>query len=101
MSFSSTVKEELSRQLTTARHCQIAEMAAILSLCGRVKISASDHFAIAIHTENLAVARKYFTLLKKTFNIKTDVSVRQGMENRSSRIYSVCIRKHEDAIRVL
>ena len=47
MSFSSTVKEELSRQLTTARHCQIAEMAAILSLCGRVKISASDHFAIA------------------------------------------------------
>ena len=56
MSFSSTVKEELSRQLTTARHCQIAEMAAILSLCGRVKISASDHFAIAIHTENLAVA---------------------------------------------
>ena len=39
MSFSSTVKEELSRQLTTARHCQIAEMAAILSLCGRVKIS--------------------------------------------------------------
>ena len=54
MSFSSTVKEELSRQLTTARHCQIAEMAAILSLCGRVKISASDHFAIAIHTDNLA-----------------------------------------------
>ena len=44
MSFSSTVKEELSRQLTPARHCQIAEMAAILSLCGRVKISASDHF---------------------------------------------------------
>ena len=58
MSFSSTVKEELSRQLTPARHCQIAEMAAILSLCGRVKISASDHFAIGIHTENLAVARE-------------------------------------------
>ena len=75
MSFSSTVKEELSRQLTTARHCQIAEMAAILSLCGRVKISASDHFAIAIHTENLAVARKYFTLLKKTYNIDTDVKI--------------------------
>ena len=78
MSFSSTVKEELSRQLTTARHCQIAEMAAILSLCGRVKISASDHFAIAIHTENLAVARKYFTLLKKTFNITTDVVIRHA-----------------------
>ena len=80
MSFSSTVKEELSRQLTTARHCQIAEMAAILSLCGRVKISASDHFAIAIHTENLAVARKYFTLLKKTFRSEER---RVGKECRS------------------
>ena len=65
MSFSSTVKEELSRQLTTARHCQIAEMAAILSLCGRVKISASDHFAIAIHTENLAVAKKILYIIEK------------------------------------
>ena len=101
MSFSSTVKEELSRQLTPARHCQIAEMAAILSLCGRVKISASDHFAIAIHTENLAVARKYFTLLKKTFNINTDVLIRQGLLPARSRTYVVAVREHEDALRVL
>ena len=101
MSFSSTVKEELSRQLTTARHCQIAEMAAILSLCGRVNISASDHFAIAIHTENLAVARKYFTLLKKTFNINTDVLIRQGLLPARSRTYVVAVREHEDALRVL
>ena len=46
MSFSSSVKDELSRQMPGARHCQIAETAAILSLCGRVKISASDHFWI-------------------------------------------------------
>ena len=101
MSFSSTVKEELSRQLTPARHCQIAEMAAILSLCGRVKISASDHFAIGIHTENLAVARKYFTLLKKTFNIKTDVLIRRGLLPARSMTYVVAVREHADALRVL
>ena len=38
MSFSSRIKDELSRQLSPARHCQIAELAAILSLCGRVQI---------------------------------------------------------------
>ena len=65
MSFSSRVKDELSRQCLGRATCQIAETAAILSLCGRVKISASDHFSIEIHTENVAVARKYFTLLKK------------------------------------
>ncbi len=101
MSFSSSVKEELSRQLSPARHCQIAEIAAIISLCGRIRISEHDRFCIKIHTENSAVARKYFTLLKKTFNINTDVSIRQGMRVRTSRTYTVGIRRHEDALRVL
>ena len=48
MSFSSEVKEELSRHLPTARHCQIAETAAILSLCGQ--ISEKDG-TIRIHRE--------------------------------------------------
>ena len=101
MSFSSSVKDELSRQMPGARHCQIAETAAILSLCGRVKISASDHFWIEIHTENVAVARKYFTLLKKTFNIVTDVSIRRNAYLNKNRTYTVTIREHEDALRVL
>lgn len=101
MSFSSSVKDELSRQMPGARHCQIAETAAILSLCGRVKISASDHFWIEIHTENVAVARKYFTLLKKTFNIRTDVSIRSGINPGRSRTYIVAAREHEEALKVL
>ena len=101
MSFSSNVKDELSRQMPGARHCQIAETAAILSLCGRAKISASDHFWIEIHTENVAVARKYFTLLKKTFNIRTDVSIRSGINPGRSRTYIVAVREHEEALKVL
>ena len=93
--------EELSRQLSRARHCQIAEIAAIISLCGRIQISEYDRFCIKIHTENVAVARKYFTLLQKTFNINTDVSIRQGMGVRRNRVYTVGIRRHQDALRVL
>lgn len=101
MSFSSGVKDELSRQIPPARHCKIAETAAILSLCGRVKISGQDLFSIEIHTENVAVARKYFTLLKKTFNIRTDVSIRSGMNHGRSRTYIVAVREHEEALKVL
>ena len=72
MSFSSEVKEELSRHLPTARHCQIAETAAILSLCGQ--ISEKDG-TIRIQTENAYVARKYFTLLKKTNCIILDINI--------------------------
>ena len=79
MSFSSKVKDELSRQVNPARHCQIAEIAAILSLCGKIKISDQDHFSIEIHTEHVAVARKYFTLIKKTFNICTETSIRKNL----------------------
>ena len=101
MSFSSKVKEELSRQLSPARHCQIAEIAAILSLCGRIQISENNRYRVKIHTENVAVARKYFTLLKKTFNIRTDVSIRSGINPGRSRTYIVAVREHEEALKVL
>lgn len=78
MSFSSEIKEELSRQIPGARHCQLAEIAAILSFCGRVTEEENAVPTLRMHTENLAVARKYFTLLKKTFNIRLDASARQN-----------------------
>ena len=101
MSFSSQIKEELSRQMNPARHCQIAEVAAILSLCGRIQISGDDHYSIKFHTENVTVARKCFTLLKKTFNISTDISIRRNAHLGKNRVYSVCVKQHEDALRVL
>lgn len=101
MSFSSQVKDELSRQISLARHCQIAEIAAILSLCGRIHIAEDDSYSIRIHTENVAVARKYFTLLKKAFNIGTDISIRRNAFLKKNRTYTVVIHKNEDAIRVL
>lgn len=101
MSFSSKIKEELALQESRARHCQIAEIAAIVSLCGKIQISEHDRYCIKIHTENVSVARKYFTLLQKTFNIRTDISIRQGMKVHKSRTYTVVIHCHEDAICVL
>ncbi len=101
MSFSSEVKDELSRQLSQARHCQIAEAAAIISLCGRILISAEDKYCIKIHTENIAVARKYFTLLKKTFHADTEISIKQNVYFKKNKLYTVTVGNHEDAIRIL
>lgn len=102
MSFSSEVKEELSRQLSTARHCQLAEFAALIGMCGDICISAADQYSLRIHTENQSVARKCFTLLQKTFNIRSDVSVRlQKRDGRGNMIFTILVKKHDDAIRVL
>ena len=101
MSFSGEVKEELSRQCSDARHCQIAEIAAILSVCGHVSISPEDEFQVNIQTENISVARKYFTLLKKTFNIEAEIRIRKNIYLKKSDVYRVQVNSHEDTVRSL
>lgn len=100
LSFSGKIKEELSRQWSEARHCQIAELAAIISMCGKVAIDSRENYSIKVRTENVSVARKYFTLLKKTFNIDTENSVAINKANGST-YYTVIIKNHESAIKVL
>ena len=101
MSFSGEVKEELSQKVSTARHCQIAELAAIMGMCGGVVITSGDRYRVKIQTDNLPVARKCFTLLQKIFNIEPEVSIRQHQKPQKTRIYNVLVPKHEDALRVL
>lgn len=101
MSFSSEVKEELSRQTDSARHCQIAQTAAIISMCGRVSISTRDKVFVKIQTESLYVARTWFGLLKKTFGIQGEVSVKIHGVRGQNRTYGVAVKDHEDALRVL
>lgn len=102
MSFSGEVKEELSRQIPEARHCQLAELAAITGMCGSVCISAAGRCRIKFRTENISVARKCFTLLKKAFNICCDVSIyiHKGGKN-STQVYTLLVRDHETAVHIL
>lgn len=100
MSFSGEIKEELGGQISTARHCQIAEISALISMCDSVMIDSNNRYAIKIHTENLIVARKCFTLLEKTFNIRTEISIRKNLI-RQSVSYWIIVKKHEEAIKVL
>lgn len=100
MSFSGNVKEELSEHWSSARHCQIAELAAIFGLCGSIIINSRNEYRVKVHTENKAVARKVFTLIKKTFNIESDISIRRNIQKQSVS-YSVVVKQHQDALRVL
>ncbi len=101
MSFSKDIKEELSKQFSSARHCQIAELAALISLCGRIIITADDRYILKIHTENLTVARKYFTLIKKTFNINTEISIKRNAYLKTSKMHSLVILDNDIVIKVL
>ncbi len=101
MSFSRDVKEELSKQLNSARHCQIAELSALISLCGKVIINEKDKYILKIQTENICVARKYFTLIRKTFNINTENSIRQNLNVKKGAIYTLTVLEHDIVIKIL
>ena len=64
MSFSSEVKEELSRHLGKSRHCQIAELAALIAFDGKVQVSESG-CDLFLDSENELLNTKYDLLLKK------------------------------------
>lgn len=69
MSFSSDVKEELARQHSKAKHCQIAELAAMIMQEGRIVMSPPS---LSFETENPILMEKYVLLMKRAFDI--DVS---------------------------
>ena len=101
MSFSSRVKEELSYQTGSAMHCRIAEIAAILSMCGQIFQEEDGKVSIKIQTENLAVARKYFTFLKKTYNIDVDICIRNHIHTGKSRTYILDVADDYAARKIL
>lgn len=73
MSFSQEVKDELEKQIGAARHCRIAELAVILLSYGHVSVTKTGKKRLLLSTEHETIVRKYFTLLKKTFNIENGV----------------------------
>ncbi|MBQ7050271.1 MAG: DNA-binding protein WhiA, partial [Firmicutes bacterium] len=98
MSFSSKVKEELAGHVSKARHCRMAELAAILGGCARIRLNPPS---IEVQSESSAVVKKVFTLLQKTFNINAKVSVRRSAFLQKNGIYTIVVTNREDVRRIL
>ena len=73
MSFSGDVKEELAKKIPQARHCLIAELVGLFHYCGQIGGSADGQITLGFATERESIVRKGFTLLKKTYNIYTEL----------------------------
>jgi DNA-binding protein WhiA len=100
MSFSSKVKDEVSNHFENARHCNIAELSAMINMCGHID-QKYGNIVVKIQTENINVARKYFLLIKKTFNIDGEVSVKRSSQANSNSIYSVIVKNTIEARKLL
>lgn len=101
MSFSREVKEELGRHKNEARHCRLAELAAILQICGDFGYDKDGNIYLKLETENLTVAEKSFMLVRCTFGIQIDVSVRRNALGRKNTVYFWRVTERKDVEKIL
>lgn len=97
MSFASDVKKELTMLEVHPEHAK-AELAALITMNGTLEQS-DDHIFVTIQTENAAIARRIFSLIKDLFAIKADISVRRRMKLNKNNVYF--IRLNKEAKRIL
>lgn len=99
MSFSADVRKELTAVIGDTRHCIIAEIGGFLLIAGKIEYER-EKFSIQIQIENEAIARKYFTMIKKAFNINTEV-ILMTHKNKNRQTYLLKINNSKDAEKIL
>lgn len=91
MTFSSRIKEELSRTEISDILSAKAETAALVRTMGYVTLKGFNKMEIEFSTENAAVARRIFKLLKTAFDISTQVSVEKTNRLKKHNNYIIKI----------
>lgn len=91
MSFSTEVKNELFHMIPKARHCRIAEICAAIRFIGEVSIQ-EDKKRIVLQTENVTLAKKYYTLLKRTFSGNVMLNIRGQAGAGKIHQYRIIVR---------
>lgn len=84
MSFTSEVKDELSRVTPAKPCCPKAELAALVRVEGTLHITGNERFRLEIATETAPVARKVIKLLHEMYGLKTELTVRRSVLHKTN-----------------
>lgn len=97
LSFAAEVKRELTTLEVHREHAK-AELAALIRMNGSLSL-LNHHFILNVQTENAAIARRIFTLLKDHYDVRSELLVRRKMKLKKNNVYIV--RLKQDTQRVL
>ena len=90
MSFAAQTKKELT-MVESEPCCEKAELSALMRMNGSVQLSSNRKIILDISTENAAIARRIYTLIKKYFQVHTELLVRKKMRLKKNNVYIVRI----------
>lgn len=89
MSFAAQTKKELT-MVQTDGCCERAELSALIRMNGTVALTGK-RVVLDISTENAAISRRIYTLLKRHFTVPTELLVRKKMRLKKNNVYVVRI----------
>lgn len=92
MSFAAETKRELTSIIEESYAGKIAELSALIRMNGSIQLN-NHNVILEIQTENAAIARKIFSLIKITFGITAEVMVRKKMRLKKNNVYIVRVLK--------
>ncbi|GAA2916709.1 DNA-binding protein WhiA [Enterococcus pseudoavium] len=96
MSFAAEVKKELTG-LTVQKNLAQAELAALIRMNGSLSLS-NHQFVLNVQTENAAIARRIFTLLKEHYGVRSELLVRRKMKLKKNNVYIVRLKQETQKI---
>ncbi len=83
MSFTSEVKEELSRVEPVCSHCDRAVLAALVRIEGTLFFSGKDRYRVEIATDTSSVARLVIKSVHEMYHLKTELTVRRSVLHKT------------------
>ncbi len=87
LSFASETKKELT-SIEVKPCCLKAELSALIRMNGSISFS-NRRLLLNIQTENAAIARRIYTLLKKGYDVAVELLVRKKMRLKKNNVYIV------------
>ncbi|MDO4581835.1 MAG: DNA-binding protein WhiA [Bacillota bacterium] len=90
MSFSSGVKEDLARIMSSKACCRRAEFAAFFLSCGNIHIGAKHSVSLSMDATLAVVSRKMFTLARD-FGLKREIVMHRNSRLQKNQVFSLLI----------
>ncbi|SHF85415.1 DNA-binding protein WhiA [Ornithinibacillus halophilus] len=93
MSFASEIKKELTT-IEIEECCSYAELAALIRMNGSISVVSNRKYMLDIQTENAAIARRIYTLIKSNYTYPVELLVRKKMKLKKNNVYIVRLKEN-------
>lgn len=95
-SYASEVKKELTGLEVHPEHARV-ELSALIRMNGSLSLQ-NHHFVLTAQTENPAIARRIFSLIKQNYGMESELLVRKKMKLKKNNQYLVRLKRDTNKV---